>query len=75
MSDNPDYGLPPLVSAPPVAEYLGVTKPQLYALCRSGIVPHTRVGRSIRFSPSAIVMWAESGGSSYPCVSRKDGVR
>ena len=62
----------PLVSVGPVAQYLGVTRAVCYELCRSGILPHVRVGRRIRFSPEAILDWVADGGSGYPGGWRKE---
>ena len=44
------YGMPTAVlDAVEAAAYLAVTKDQVYRLVRSGELPHTRVGKSIRF--------------------------
>ena len=31
--------------------YLGMSEARIYAACRDGLLPHVRLGRSIRFSP------------------------
>ena len=67
--------LTPLVTADRVAWYLGITKARVYRLCEENLLPHCRAGRSLRFSPSDIVRWAESGGSCYPGGWRKEAVR
>lgn len=65
----------PLTTVEPVARYLGVSEARVYELCREELIPHTRIGRSIRFSPAAVMRWAKSGGSTYPGGWRKGAVR
>ena len=68
--------LTPLVTADCVAWYLGVNKARIWELCRQDRIPHTKVGeKSYRFSPSDIVRWAESGGSTEPGAWRKEVAR
>ena len=63
-----------LVTAHSVAGFLGVSRARVYELCREELLPHVRVGRSIRFSPREVVAWAESGGQGYPGGWRREPV-
>jgi len=57
------YELPDPATAVQVAEYLGVSRSQVYALNRRGVIPGSyRVGGSIRFIASAVVEWVRQGG-------------
>ena len=64
-----------LVTACSVAAYLGVSTVRVYELCRQGLLPHVRLGRHLRFSPDAVIAWAESGGSTYRGGWRREPVR
>ena len=66
---------PRLVTAHWVAAYLGVSRARVYKLCHEGLLDPVKLGRSIRFSPRAVVVWAESGGKSYPGGWRREPVR
>jgi excisionase family DNA binding protein len=60
----PTERLPRLSTAQEVAEATGIKLPHLYGLCRSGAIPHVRLGsRAIKFSIPAVRAWIESGGS------------
>lgn len=48
---------PRLLTADQVAEILQVDKSWVYAACRSGRIPHIRLGRYVRFSEVAIEEW------------------
>jgi len=48
---------PRLLTADEVAELLQVEKSWVYAACRSGRIPHIRLGRYVRFSELAIEEW------------------
>jgi len=48
---------PRLLTADQVAEMLQVDKSWVYAACRSGRIPHIRLGRYVRFSEPAIENW------------------
>jgi len=48
---------PRLLTADQVAEMLQVDKSWVYAACRSGRIPHIRLGRYVRFSEPAIDEW------------------
>lgn len=65
---------PRLLTAEVVADYLGVTRGRLYELCREDLVPHIRMGRQLRFSPTELATWIELGGTAYPGGWRKEAV-
>jgi excisionase family DNA binding protein len=44
-------------SAPELAELLGCTGKHIYALAKSGRMPHLRIGSMIRFDPAATADW------------------
>ena len=48
---------PRLLTVAEVAEVLQVDKSWVYAACRSGRIPHIRLGRYVRFSETAIEDW------------------
>lgn len=50
----------------PVAERLDLPERRVYELVRAGVLPHVRVGRSIRFDLDAIEKWIGEGGAGYP---------
>lgn len=49
-----------------VAAILDLPERRVYQLARAGVLPHVRVGRSIRFDKSKIEEWIEAGGAAYP---------
>ena len=55
----------PLTGADDVAARLGVTKQRVYDLAREGIIPHVRLGRSIRFAQEDIEDFVRNGGKSW----------
>jgi excisionase family DNA binding protein len=67
-------GAAPLVTADWVAWYLGTTRARVYQMCMAGLIPHTRLGRALRFSLASIVAWSANGGSDYPGGWRKEVV-
>ena len=44
-------------SAPELAELLGCTGKHIYALAKSGRMPHLRIGAMVRFDPAATAEW------------------
>ncbi len=56
----------PLWDAHEVAQRLGIHRTRLYALVRTGRIPHLRIGRAIRFDPASIQAWEQSGGWASP---------
>ena len=56
-----------LSTAPEISKQLGsISLDRLYGMCREGLIPHVRVGRSILFSEAAIAAWIENGGHTGP---------
>ena len=49
-----------LIDVPALAELTGMTTGYVYAAVRRGEIPAIRLGRSVRFRPSAIRAWCES---------------
>ena len=48
------------------APLLGVSEQRLLDLARRKLVPHVRLGRSVKFSVEALRKWVESGGKALP---------
>lgn len=48
-----------------VAGMLDLPEKRIYELVRAGVLPHVRVGRSIRFNADTLSAWIEAGGSGY----------
>jgi len=55
-----DSQLPPVLTAPQVAEYLGISPRELYILVTAGRIPAFKVGTEWRFDRAAIDRWAEA---------------
>ena len=55
-----------LVNASDAAQILGVTRRRVYELAREGLIPVVRLGRTLRFSTSALDDLIEDGGRSWP---------
>jgi excisionase family DNA binding protein len=54
-----------LLDVEEVASVLGVGRWRVYELARAGVVPHVRLGRSVRFSEDLLRAWIEAGGSGF----------
>lgn len=70
------YGMPTAVlDAVEAAAYLAVTKDQVYRLVRSGELPHTRVGKSIRFRVEDLDAYLEERTSTTwePLKGKRSG--
>jgi len=59
-------GLERLMGVDEVAEVLAMKPTSVYELARKGLVPHVRIGRSVRFLPSQLRAFLESGGQALP---------
>ena len=55
-----------------VAEFLQVDVARVYELCRSGLLPHVRLGRQVRVSRAALEEWIRNGGKPLPGGWRKE---
>jgi excisionase family DNA binding protein len=51
-----------LITAQEAAAVLHVTRFRLYELARIGLLPTVRLGRQVRFDPSALQAFIETGG-------------
>lgn len=60
-----------LIAAPAAARLLGISLQRLYELSREGIIPCVRLGRSFRYSPSALNEFIQKGGASWAGGWRK----
>jgi excisionase family DNA binding protein len=56
--------LPKLETAEWIAERLGIPKHRVYELVRADAIPHTRLGRSVRFNPDRVAEWVDGGGTA-----------
>lgn len=55
--------LRPMLVASEVAEILSMSTHRIYELTRRGILPHTRIGRQIRYDPMRLREWIDAGGT------------
>lgn len=55
-----------------VAEWLDVSEQRLYEMVRQDLIPHTKMGRNIRFDRAAIAEWIKGGGTPLPGGWRKE---
>jgi excisionase family DNA binding protein len=53
-----------LLTAPEVAERLGVRLHRVYELIRTNRLPVVRLGRNIRVDPGALESWIANGGTA-----------
>ena len=57
----PSNDLEPLIGVGEAARLLGMTKPAIRARCYRESIPHTRVGRALRFKRSDLLALMEAG--------------
>jgi excisionase family DNA binding protein len=62
-----------LIQADAVAEWIDADRYRVYDLVRKDMIPHVRLGRSVRFDPDAIARWLAAGGSRDAVISRSAG--
>ena len=55
-----------LMDVTQTAKHLGIPARQVYYYCSKGLIPHVRIGRTVRFSENQIRRWIETGGSPLP---------
>jgi excisionase family DNA binding protein len=48
------------LTAPELAEALGVHKLTIYRLAKLGAVPHYRIGTCLRFDPARVAEWLQT---------------
>lgn len=64
--NNPDRPLSSrMLRVAAVAGMLDLPEKRIYELVRAGVLPHVRVGRSIRFNAETLAAWIEAGGAGY----------
>ena len=51
-----------LLNCDQAAEILGESVTSLYRYCRQGTIPHFRLNRKIKFSPSKLQEWIDNEG-------------
>jgi excisionase family DNA binding protein len=54
-----------LLTASTFADQTDIPLATVYELVRTGRIPHVRIGRAVRFSPTAVAEWMEAGGTGY----------
>ena len=55
---------PSLVTAYDVGVRLGFSKARVYQMCRRGVLPHIRFGKTIRFDTEIIERFIDQGGTT-----------
>jgi len=55
-----------LIKASEVARRLDVKPFRVYELVRGDLIPHVRLGRTVRFDPNKLQSWIDSGGQPLP---------
>lgn len=71
-SDSHAIG-PRTMRAQAVADRYGLSLARVYELCRTGLIPHIRIGRQIRFDPVRLAEWESAGGSAHSGGWRQEG--
>jgi excisionase family DNA binding protein len=61
-----------LLNIEELSHILRVSKQRAYELCRTGIVPHVRLGRQIRVDPEQLQEWLTEGGRALPGGWRRE---
>lgn len=49
-----------IITAPRLAELLSISRQQVYRLVERNLIPHYRIGRSVRFDAAEIREWLHS---------------
>lgn len=55
---------PVLINSKQVGEMLGCSKMTVERLQKAGKLPFVRIGRLVRYQPTAIQKWIDSGGAN-----------
>ena len=63
---QPGQPAPRMLRVAEVAKRLDLPEKRLYILAREGIIPHVRLGRSVRFNEAELEAWIAAGGAGYP---------
>lgn len=64
-STNIDHRPRRMLRVTEVATLLDLPEKRVYVLAREGVIPHVRLGRSIRFNEATLAAWLEAGGAGY----------
>lgn len=64
-STNIDHRPRRMLRVTEVATLLNLPEKRVYLLAAAGLLPHVRLGRSIRFNEAALTAWLEAGGAGY----------
>jgi excisionase family DNA binding protein len=55
-----------------VAKILGTSKPRVYELIRSGLLPSVHLGRQVRVADNVLEEWIAQGGQALPGGWRRE---
>jgi len=61
-----------LIKVHDLAEQWSLSEDRIYTLAREGIIPSIRIGRTLRFSPSAIQEFLSNGGKSLSDEGKRE---
>ena len=61
-----------LLKCKDLAEQWSLSEDRIYTLAREGIIPSIRIGRTLRFSPTAIEEFISNGGKALPGVWKRE---
>lgn len=56
--------IPRLSTVTEISSALGLPRWRLYELAANDLIPHVRVGRSVRFNRAAVAAWVRNGGTA-----------
>ena len=66
--------IPRLLTTCELASITGIARWRLYELTRAGVIPHVRLGRSVRFDPETVAEWLRAGGTAEGALSDPGGL-
>jgi excisionase family DNA binding protein len=61
-----------LLTIEELSHILRVSRQRAYELCRTGVIPHVRLGRQIRVHPGQLQEWLADGGRGLPGGWRRE---
>lgn len=67
-----ESAFPRYLSAEEVAELFRVSTKHIHRMCRSGELPHIRVGKLIRLPEAGVREWLERGGTQQAASTQGD---
>jgi excisionase family DNA binding protein len=53
-----------LIDAKEVSKILAVSPARVYELTRRHLIPHTHIGRQVRYDPAILMEWIRNGGQA-----------